>query len=161
MPDESHDFDSFADAYRSVGGTAEIARGEDWSLTAWKTADGLCLAHARPDGGLARVRGRVPSDPSSCVVVVHGIPATSKGRCGLLAGLVLAAVSRVEVQLHDGTILSTDTLPVPATLNADLRTFVILTPFDGQPSGPSYPPAAVELVASDGRVLQRLTRRPR
>jgi len=74
---------------------------------------------------------------------------------------VLAAVSRVEVQLHDGTILSTDTLPVPATLNADLRTFVILTPFDGQQSGPSYPPAAVELVASDGRVLQRLTRRPR
>jgi hypothetical protein len=160
MAGVSRDFGSFADAYQPIGATVEIARGEDWSLAAWETAEGFCLARAQPDGGLSRARGRVPVDPSSYVIVVSGTPAMSSDRSGLLAGLVLTAVSRVEVELHDGTLLCTETLPAPAALGADLRTFVMLTPSSGQP-GPSYPPAAVELVASNGRVLQRLTTRPR
>jgi hypothetical protein len=71
---------------------------------------------------------------------------------------VLTAVSRVEIELRDGTTLSAETLPAPAPLRGDIRTFVMLIPSHAQAS---TPPASVNLVASDGRLLQRLTTRPR
>ena len=169
MADDSHDFDFLAEqerldarapaAYRPAGARVEIARGEDWSFMAWRTTNGFCVAHARPGGGSGRTVGRIPGANAGVpnVVAIFGTPATSRNQRGLIGGLVVAAVSRVEVELRDGTIMSAETVPAPAALSSDLRTFLILTPFDEQPFGPSYPPHVrmYTLVASDGRILER------
>jgi hypothetical protein len=77
-----------------------------------------------------------PSNRSTHVVAIFGTPATHRRGCGLIGGLVTAAVARAEVQLRNGTIVSAETDPAPKALEADLRTFVMMTPFDDQPFGP-------------------------
>lgn len=67
-------------------------------------------------------------------------------------------VARVEVEVRDGTRISALTEAARDVLEADLRTFVIRTTFDGQPFGPGFPPMVLEYVlfASDDTVLERL-----
>ena len=176
VPDNSHDVDLLAQqerldarrlrAFRAAGPRVEIARGKDWSVMAWRTSDGFCIAHAHAHGGSGCSVGHIPctnpGDVPSYVVASFGTPATDRDGCGLIGGLVVPTVARVEVELRDGTVMSASTLPAPDALGADLRTFLILTPFDDQPFGPSHPPAVrvYTLIGSDGRVLQRL-RNPR
>jgi hypothetical protein len=62
MPEPSQDFDFLAQQelvdgrappeYHPIGQRVEIARGEDWSVMAWRTKDGFCIAHAHSDGGV-------------------------------------------------------------------------------------------------------------
>ena len=116
------------------------------------------MAHS--DGGSAFAHGRlpVPGSRSKHVVVIVGAAARQKDGVGFIAGLVMANVARVQVQLRDGTSISAPTEAAPDALEADLRTFVIRTPFDVQPLGPDFPPRVREYVlfASDDAVLERL-----
>jgi hypothetical protein len=153
--------------FRPTSPRTEIARGAGWSVIVSRAQDGLLIEHVHSDGRSGRSTGRLP-DPSSrshVVVVIFGTAAGAGERCGLIGGLVTAAVVRVQVQLRDGTIVSADTDPAPKALDADLRTFVMETPLDEQPFGPDYPPAVHEylLLSANGSVLQRLasSREPR
>ncbi len=133
---------------------------------AWRTADGFCVANADTGGGSGRSLGRKPHPRGTrFAVATVGTAGRRSGGWGFFGGLVTAAVARVQIELRNGTTRSAATEPAPAALDADLRTFLILTPSDGVPVGPSYAPVVpvCTLLAADGRVLERLTnsRRPR
>jgi hypothetical protein len=146
--------------FRPIRPEGEIARGADWSVTVGRTQDGFCISAAHGDGGVGYASGRLPSPGgrSKHVVVLLGCPVASREGVGFVAGLVMPNVARVEVELRDGTIISDQTETAPNTLDAELRTFVITTPFDEQPLGPDFAPWVREyvLLASDGAVLERL-----
>jgi len=167
VPEAKWDSDDRVPAmFRPIGPGFEIARGADWSAMVSRAQDGFCISHAHSDGGSGLAHGRLPSPGSRSkhVVVIVGTPARQKEGAGFIAGLVMPNVTRVEVQLRDGTIISATAEAAPDALEADLRTFVITTPFDQQPLGPDFPPRVREyvLLASDGAVLERLanSRRP-
>ncbi len=127
--------------FRPIGPGVEIARGPDWSVTVGRTQDGFCISDAHSDGGSGFAHGRLPGSGSRSkhVVVIVGAPARQKEGVGFIAGLVMPNVARVQVQLRDGTSISASTEAAPDALEADLRTFVIRTPFDEQPLGPDFP----------------------
>jgi hypothetical protein len=71
MPEPSQDLDFLAHQelvdgrappeYHPIGQRVEIARGEDWSVMAWRTKDGFCIAHAPQRWGCSgRAIGRLP-----------------------------------------------------------------------------------------------------
>jgi hypothetical protein len=147
--------------FRPIGPQIEITDDADLSIKVSRAQDGgFCILHARSGGGSGVTAGRLPGpdDRSKHVVAIIGTPRTRKGGVGFVTGLVMPNVARVEVQFRDGSCISAPTEAAPDALEADLRTFVIGTPFDGQPFGPGYPPMVREYVlfASDDAVLERL-----
>jgi hypothetical protein len=146
--------------FRPLGPRAEIARGADWSVMVSRAQGGFLIEHAHSDGGSGRTIGRLPDggDSSQYVVAIVGTPARRENGVGLVAGLVTANVARVEGQLSDGTSVAAQTEPAPDALGADLRMFVITTPFGHRPFGLGHPLLVHECVlfASDGAFLERL-----
>jgi hypothetical protein len=148
-------------AMRPTGPRVEVARGDDWSFMVWKSAGGFCVSYARLGGGSSRSCGRVPGaqgKASACLVVTLGTPAPARDGRGAICGLVTAAVSRIEIELTNGDVVSTQTLPATEVLGTDLRPFLIRTVFPEGPYGPGHPPMirAYTSVGSDGRILERL-----
>ena len=161
VPEAEWDSDDRVPAmFRPIGPRVEIAGGADWSLMVSRVQDGFCISHAHSDGGSAFAAGRLPSPVSRSkhAMAIVGTPASWEGGVGFVTGLVMPNVARVEVQLRDGTRISAPTEATPDALEADLRTFVIRTPFDEQPFRPDYPLLVREYVlfASDDAVLERL-----
>jgi hypothetical protein len=161
VPDAEWDSDFRPAMFRPIGPQIEITDDADLSIKVSRARDGgFCILHARSGGGSGVTAGRLPGpdDRSKHVVAIVGTPATRKEGVGFVTGLVMPNVARVKVQFRDGSCISAPTEAAPDALEADLGTFVIRTPFDGQPFGPDYPPMVREYVlfASDDAVLERL-----
>jgi hypothetical protein len=143
--------------FRPIEPRVEIARGADWSIMVSRSQDaGFCITNTDSGGDSGVAHGRLPGPGSRSkhVVAIVGRPVASrKEAVGFVTGLVTANVARVEVELRDDTVISAQTEAAPDALDADLRTFVITTPFDEQPLGPDFAPWVREYVlrASDGR----------
>ena len=147
--------------FRPIGPEVEVVRDDDWTVTVSRSqTNGFCISQAHSDGrhGVSSGHFPQPGDRSQHVV---SIIATTAGENGvrLATGLVTSNVARVQVEFPDGTSVSVQTEAAPA-LDADLRTFAVRAPADGQPLklGPGFPPlvSAYVLFASDGTVLERL-----
>jgi hypothetical protein len=85
----------------------------------YRTADGFGVTYARRGGGSSNAIGRRPlgeGGASKYIVVVLGAPDPASDDRGVICGLVTAAVSRVEVELRDGAVVSADTLLSPDAL---------------------------------------------
>jgi hypothetical protein len=147
-------------AFRPIGPEIEVASNGDWSISVSRSHDGFCISHAGSTGSRGITAGRLPQPGgrSQHIVAILGKPAARSGSVGFVTGLVMPSVARVQVELRDGTHISALTEAAPDALEADLRTFAIMTPFDGQPFGPNFPPLVREYVflASDDAVLERL-----
>jgi hypothetical protein len=146
---------------RAVGSRVEVARGDDWSLMAWRSPAGFCIAYAWSDvTHSVRSCGRIPSGESGAsryLVATLGVPAPASDRQGIVAGIVTPAVSRIEVELADGRVLAARTLPSPAALGADIRIFFLRTRFDQVTPRPGgvRPVRAYTSFGSDGSLLER------
>jgi hypothetical protein len=146
---------------KASGARVEVARGEDWSFMAWRSPEGFCLAYAsRQPRNSCRSCGRIPGNEahSRCLVATLATPTGASDGLGAIVGIVMPQVARIDVELADGRVESADTLPAPAPLDTDLRTFLIRTPLDALPVGPGFPPLirAYRACASDGQLLERL-----
>jgi hypothetical protein len=74
--------------------------------------------------------------------------------------MVAPAVSRIEIELANGEVVSAQSRPAPEALATEVRTFLIRAAFE-KPYGPGHPPLirAYTFVAADGRILERLNSR--
>lgn len=147
--------------FRPIGPEVEVARDDDWTVTVSRSQDdGFCISQAHSGGGHGVSTGHLPQsgDRSQHVVAITATTAR-KNSVRLATGLVTSDVARVQAEFPDGTSVSVQTEAASA-LDADLRTFAISAPVDGEPLklGPDFPPlvSAYVLFASDGTVLERL-----
>ena len=153
---------------RRVGPRAEIARGEDWAVAAWKSAGGLCVAHAA--GAAARWSVACGPHPDrgddktsdyliTLLVVPHsGQPldeGDAKDGLGTIVGAVTAEVARVELTLADGRMLRADAARAPAALDTPARLFVVRTLLERPQLGTTSPVRALAAYGRDGRRLER------
>jgi hypothetical protein len=152
---------------RAIGARVEVARGDDWSLMAWRSQNGFCIASAWAGASGAvsnsvRSCGRVPSEEpgaSRYLVATLGVPTPASDGRGLVAGIVMPTVSRIEIELADGRVLAARTVAAPEPL-ADVRIFLVRAKFDQVPIRPGglRPVRAYSLFSPDGRLLERFAR---
>jgi hypothetical protein len=145
--------------FRATEAPVEIASGDGWSVTVYRTADGFGVSYARASGGSSFATGTFPFSEgraSRYIVVALGAPDPASDGRGMFCGLVAASVARVEVEVRDGSVVSAETLPLPNVLATDLRAFLLRPRPDGRPLSLSDPPTrAFSCLAADGSVLER------
>jgi hypothetical protein len=149
-------------AMRAKGARVEVTRGDDWSFMAWRSAEGYCVAYASTGlGNSKRSCGRVPQEAggmSRYLVATLGVLGTNDSPAAFV-GLIMPEVSRIEIELAGGRVISTDTREAPTELDTSLRTFLIRTQLREGPirigSGPRV--RAYSSFAADGKLLERLT----
>ena len=151
---------------RLVGDRAVVTRGEDWAFVAWRSTRGLCTSLVFP--------GR--QGATTCGMPVVGAPGETggpehrvvggwyQGRPGghlWINGVAAANVNRVEVELADGRHLEAVVYDAPATLQLDLKFFLVRTrpPEYGAPKVeiPELPLRAFSAYDARGRLLERLS----
>jgi hypothetical protein len=133
----------------------EVASSNGWSLLAWRSSAGLCLAIQLPamQGAVGcgfPVEGATPRrDPGEGSRVIAGLTfQTAALDEGFVTGVVAEEVSRVNATLRDGTTISTAMHDTPAELR--MHTKIFFSRFDT-----SNPPISLTATGRDGRVLGR------
>lgn len=132
-----------------------VASGQDWSVLAWPSVDGVCLAIELP-----HLQGA-----SGCGFPVAGATkgASARGKSKVIAGLILSGVdlpSGFSVGLASGEVTRVDTMLLDATSSpttiyrapSELRTRakIFFTRFDVK-----NPPVSFSAFSQDGQVLGR------
>jgi hypothetical protein len=132
-----------------------VASGQDWSVLAWPSADGVCLAIELP-----HLQGA-----SGCGFPVVGATkgASAQGKTKAIAGLILSGVDlpsgfsvglaseevvHVDATLLDATSSPTTIYRAPSELRT--RAKIFFTRFDAK-----NPPVSFSALGQDGQVLGR------
>ena len=165
--------DAMPDAPDRVGNAVEVVSGEDWSLAAWRTSEGvvcvtlIVVPGKSPFGCGFPVRGAKPGDhtigtgpPTHAVagsVSSGGLVGPDGKAVGIATvyGVAAADVAAVRVELANGRIVDASTYDAPPALDADVRFFIVRlhlppTPLHGNP-----PVAAFLAYDARGRLIER------
>jgi hypothetical protein len=145
-----------------VGPRVEVERGIDWSFMAWKSPkDGACVGYAAGDAtnwsrGCGPAPDRADRDPHTpdYLITLGYVPTASDGAAdsrGAIYGAVTPEVSRVEIELADGRVLTARAVDV-GTLGADARFFLVR---DRLPPAEGIPVVAITSYGADGTQLER------
>lgn len=108
---------SDAASSKQIGPIVTVASGSDWSLKAWRSTNGLCIAH-RPGGG-DTCHVQLPRR-GSLFAYLRGL-----GKHTLVIGAVARNVVRVQAKEQDRTF-SIRIYEPPRTLKTRLRFFRVL-----------------------------------
>ncbi|MHB1242821.1 MAG: hypothetical protein ACYC1P_05405 [Gaiellaceae bacterium] len=145
-------------AHERDGERLEVARGGDWSLMAWPTSAGACVAYAAGSAGnWVRACGTLQVGeedaprpehlitlgyvPSSATDVVDGK--------GAIFGALRSGVAHVEVEVRDGRVLAAQAL---TTGSANGTRYFIVRASLPEPQG--VPITSVSLFDDDGKRLE-------
>jgi hypothetical protein len=142
--------------FRPLAPRVEVARGPDWSFVVWESAGGLCVAQAAgaaANWAIGCGSGAARDEFSSKYLITTLITAmkAEDGRAGII-GFVEPEVSRIEIELGDGRVVTARTREAPPALDTDARLFLIRTPIESAEVA-AY--ASYASYAADGKLLER------
>jgi hypothetical protein len=139
-------------APRRVGPIVTIVSGTDWNLVGWRTAGGgFCFAYGAPGAGgngcttLPRVTLPRP--------LVYGGAFPDRWR---IVGLASAAVTRVELQLPSGRVITAKRSVLPQVLHAHLSAYVLEFRLKAGRRASVMPTLSLRAYAATGVTIGRL-----